>query len=112
MPRHLLLLVLSGLLALLAWFWHDALRTREAAIRYCTTACRNMDAILLDQTVALESIRPARNRHGVMVLRRIYGFDFTVAGYERRRGRVIMSGQQLEQMQIDSTQGTTIEMSS
>ncbi|HPE61652.1 MAG: DUF3301 domain-containing protein [Thiothrix sp.] len=105
-------IVILGLIALLVWFWYDALRTREAAIRYCTHACRNMNAILLDQTVALESIRPVRNQRGAMVWRRIYGFDFTVAGYERRRGRIIMSGQQLEQMQIDSEQGTTIEMSS
>lgn len=95
---------------LLVWFWQDSLRTRERAIRAAAQACKEIGAQLLDQTVSLENIKPARNKRGRMVFKRIYGFDFSVAGYERRRGRAIMAGQTLEQMQIDEQEGTIIEV--
>ncbi len=95
---------------LLAWFWQDSLRTRERAIRAAAQACKEIGAQLLDQTVSLESIKPARNRRGRLTFKRIYSFDFSVAGYERRRGRAIMAGQVLEQMQIDEPEGTIIDI--
>lgn len=104
---NLLLLFAFGLLA---WFWQDSLRSRERAIRAAAQVCKEMGAQLLDQTVSLESIKPARNKRGRLTLKRIYGFDFSVAGYERRRGRALMAGQTLEQVQIDETEGTTIEV--
>lgn len=102
-------LILLGF-GLLAWFWQDSLRTRERAIRAAAQACKEIGAQLLDQTVSLESIKPARNRRGHLIFKRIYGFDFSVAGYERRRGRAIMAGQVLEQMQIDEPEGTIIDI--
>lgn len=103
-------LIILLLLGLAVWFWYDSLRTRERAIRAAAQACREIGAQLLDQTVSLENLKPTRNKRGSMALRRIYGFDFTVAGYERRRGRAIMLGQVLEQVQIDEVEGTTIDM--
>jgi hypothetical protein len=104
---NLLILFAFGLLA---WFWQDSLRSRERAIRAAAQACKEIGAQLLDQTVSLESIKPARNKRGRLTFKRIYGFDFSVAGYERRRGRALMAGQTLEQVQIDEIEGTTIEV--
>ena len=104
---NILLLVILGLVV---WFWIDSLRTRERAIIAAGRACKELEAQLLDQTVSLESIKPMRSRHGRLMFRRIYGFDFSIAGYERRRGRAFMAGQMLEQVQIDAEAGTTIDM--
>ncbi|MEZ5448844.1 MAG: DUF3301 domain-containing protein [Thiolinea sp.] len=103
-------LIFLGLLGVLAWFWQDSLRSRERAIQAAAQACREMGAQLLDQTVSLESLKPARTARGRLILRRIYGFDFSIAGYERRRGRAFMLGRKLEQLQIDTEGGTTIEL--
>lgn len=104
---NFLLLVALGLAV---WFWIDTLRTRERAIFAAGRACKELGAQLLDQTVSLESIKPMRSKRGRLMFRRIYGFDFSIAGYERRRGRAFMAGQALEQVQIDAEQGTTIDM--
>ncbi|MGB0848190.1 MAG: DUF3301 domain-containing protein [Thiolinea sp.] len=104
---NILLLIALGLVV---WFWIDTLRTRERAVFAAARACKELGAQLLDQTVSLESIKPMRSRQGRLMFRRIYGFDFSVAGYERRRGRAFMAGQALEQVQIDAEQGTTIDM--
>ncbi|MEZ5537149.1 MAG: DUF3301 domain-containing protein [Thiolinea sp.] len=104
---NLLILFAFGLIA---WFWQDSLRTRERAVQAAAKACKEIGAQLLDQTVSLQSIKPARNKLGRLTFQRIYGFDFSVAGYERRQGRAFMLGQVLKQIQIDEAEGTTIEV--
>ena len=102
-------LVLVGLIGAGIWFWLESMQARERAIAAALHACKSMNVQFLDQTAALESLKPARNAEGRVVLRRIYGFEFSVAGVERRHGRAIMRGQRLEQVQLDTDQGTTIE---
>lgn len=103
-------LVIIAIIGLLAWFWQDSLRTRERAVRAAAKACQDVNVQLLDQTVSLESIKPIRNKQGRLVLQRIYTFDFSAIGYERRHGRTIMAGQSLRQVQLDNLEGgTTIE---
>ena len=104
---NLLILFAFGLIA---WFWQDSLRTRERAIQAAAKACKEIGAQLLDQTVSLQSIKPARNKRGRLTFQRIYSFDFSVAGYERRQGRAFMLGQALKQIQVDEVEGTTIEV--
>ena len=98
------------LLGLLAWFWQDSLRSRERAIQAAAQACREIGAQLLDQTVALQALKPVRSPRGSMTLQRIYGFEFSIAGYERRSGRAYMRGQLLEQVQLDRAEGTVIDL--
>lgn len=98
-----------GLIGLGVWFWVDSMNARERAIAAAVRACQEVDVQFLDQTVTLESIKPARNRHGHLVWRRVYGFEFSVRGVERRQGRAILRGRVLEQVQLDSDVGTTIE---
>ncbi len=82
---------------------------RERAIAAAIRACQEINVQFLDQTVSLESLKPVRNTHGHVVLRRIYAFEYSVQGVERRQGRAILRGQRLEQVQLDSDEGTTIE---
>ena len=100
----LILLIAAG-----AWFWWDSMNAREYAVQTAARACQQINGQLLDQTVSLESIKPARNDEGRVVLRRIYGFEYSIERVERRKGRAILRGQVLEQVQLDNDEGTTIE---
>jgi hypothetical protein len=85
---------LVGLLALIAlgWLWLDSFKAREAGIDAARTACASEDLQLLDDTVALGSLRLARNDDGRLSLRRIYAFEYSDTGDNRRRGSVVLLG--------------------
>ena len=102
-------ILLILLMAMGAWFWWDSMNARERAVAMAARACQQINVQLLDQTVALESIKPTRNDAGRMVLRRIYGFEYSIERVERRKGRVVLRAQVLEQVQLDHDDGTTIE---
>ncbi|MCP4698822.1 MAG: DUF3301 domain-containing protein [Gammaproteobacteria bacterium] len=82
------LLLLGGL----SWFWFDTLRTREIAAAICARACRQFEVQLLDQTIALDSIRLLRVDKGRLCFQRRYRFDFSADGDSRRQGTLLMSG--------------------
>ncbi len=103
------ILIVLLILAALIFFWLDSMKSRENAIRAAHTACREIDVQLLDQTVSLQHIKLARNTRGSLTFRRIYGFEFSVEGTERRSGRAIMNGQKLQQIQLDDERGVVIE---
>ena len=102
-------LVWLGLLGLGIWFWVDSMNAKERAVTVAIRACREIDVQFLDQTVALESMKPTRNSYGHLVWRRIYSFEYSANGVERRQGRAILRGRVLEQVQVDREEGTTIE---
>lgn len=102
-------LLLLGLLGLGIWFWLDSMSAKERAVAAAIRACREINVQFLDQTVALESLKPARNTQGHLVWRRIYGFEYSAEGVERRHGRAILRGRVLEQVQVDRDGGTTID---
>lgn len=102
-------LVLIVIIGMGVWFWIDSMNARERAVLAATRACNGVNVQLLDQTVALESLKPARNHAGHFVWRRVYGFEYSIQGVERQRGRAILRGRVLEQVQLDGDGGTTIE---
>jgi hypothetical protein len=61
---------------------------------------------LLDQAVALRGVSLRWTGQGLR-LRRSYGFEFSVAGVERRNGRVVLLGLMLERLELDD--GEAIE---
>ena len=84
----LALLAAAGAAGLL---W-TSLKAREAANAAMRAACRAQGLLFLDDTVALQSMRPARDGDGRMALRRIYGFEYSDTGDNRRRGSVTLLG--------------------
>lgn len=102
-------LVLIAIIGMGVWFWIDSMNARECAVLAAARACNGVNVQLLDQTVALESLKPARNHAGHLVWRRVYGFEYSIQGVERQRGRAILRGRVLEQVQLDGDGGTTIE---
>ena len=80
------------LLGTLAWLWFDGFTAREAGMRAVRTACASENLQLLDDTVALASLKPGRGEDGRLALRRIYAFEFSDTGNDRRRGSVTLLG--------------------
>jgi hypothetical protein len=90
MPPELFGLLLLGALA---WLWYDSLKARDAGIRAVRDACEAEALQLLDETVSIASLKPARNDEGRLLLRRVYDFEYTDTGDNRRRGSIVMLGQ-------------------
>lgn len=81
-----------GLLALACagWLVWDSLKVRESANAAMHAACAAEGLLFLDDTVALESVRLARNDEGRLKLRRVYGFAFSDTGHNRRKGSIAL----------------------
>lgn len=90
------------LFALPAWFWYDSMRAREAAVAFGQRACAQSGFQFLDQTVVRESIAVGRNRRGRVALRRGYRFEFSDDGWNRRQGSLILMGDEVEWIRLDS----------
>jgi hypothetical protein len=66
---------------------------REIGVRAARAACAADELQLLDDTVAIASLSLARDDEGRLRLRRAYGFDFSDNGNNRRRGSLVMLGE-------------------
>lgn len=82
------LIVLGGL----AWLWLDSFKAREAGIKAARSACDSENLQLLDDTVAIASLKPTRNEDGQIALRRVYKFEFSDTGNNRREGSIVLLG--------------------
>ena len=87
--------------AALAWLWYDSMRARERAVAAGRVACERDGLQLLDDTVECVSVRPARAVSGHARLRRIYRFEFSDTGDNRRAGRIVMLGAEVESLAMD-----------
>lgn len=93
---------ISLLIAIAAavWFWVDTLHAREAGIAAAREACHRAGLQLLDDTVATASLRLARNDAGHIALRRVYAFEYTDTGDNRRSGTVTLLGHRVVMLSI------------
>lgn len=98
MPLSETLFFLSA--AVGVWFWLDSLKAREIAVAAAGAACREEGAQLLDDTVVARGVRPARDGEGRLRLRRIYAFEYSDTGDNRRQGSVALLGREIEWLQV------------
>ncbi|HQU16483.1 MAG: DUF3301 domain-containing protein [Gammaproteobacteria bacterium] len=98
------MLPLAGLLLLgmIVWAWRDTMRAREAANRVCTETCAGLGARLLDDTVSLRRLRLQRNRDGHLQLTRVYGFEYSDTGENRRQGTIVMAGAEVQFLHMEA----------
>ena len=80
------------ILGALAWLWFDSLRAREAAVRAARAACAAEGLMLLDDTVAISGLKPARDDDGRLKLQRVYDFEYSDTGDNRLQGSVVLLG--------------------
>jgi hypothetical protein len=83
------------LLVALVWFWLEGLMVREAAIRAARAACDADGFLLLDYTVAMSAMKPARDENGRLGLQRTYDFEYSDTGNNRLKGSVVLLGRRL-----------------
>lgn len=82
-------------LAALAWLWFDSIQVRGIGIGAAKSACAAEGLQLLDDTVSISSLSLTRDDDGRLLLRRVYGFDYSDTGDNRRKGSVVLLGQQV-----------------
>jgi hypothetical protein len=90
-----------AVLAAAGWFLWDSLKAREAANAAIRPACRAHGLLFLDDTVALDRIRPRRDDEGRLRLGRVYRFDYSDTGSNRRRGTVTLLGPRVLEVDLD-----------
>jgi len=97
-------LALIGL-AVLTWLWFDGTQARERVLRHVRRICEDSGLLLLDQSVVLVSMRPARLANGRLGLRRGYRFEFSREGDRRYTGHAWLNGAQLESVHLALPEG-------
>jgi hypothetical protein len=84
------------------WLWRDSLLAREAGVGAVRALCQSEGLQLLDETIALTAMRPARNAQGRMILSRTYAFEYSDSGENRRSGQVHLLGNRVEILSLES----------
>ncbi len=97
------------ILGLLVWFWQDSLRAREQAVSNSRRYCKKYNYQLLDETVALCSIRPGRDSDGFATWLRQYRFEFSLDGYNRYNGTANLIGYRIHSIHLEHPQGHIVE---
>ena len=100
--------LLLSLLAALAWLWWDSLQAREVAVSAARSACADEGLLFLDDTVGIAAIRPARDDYGRLRLKRRYDFEFSDTGANRLKGRIVMLGGRVLQLELQPRPSSTI----
>ncbi len=96
------------LIAIIVWFWYSFSMARELATRRATYACKNQQFQLLDQSINLRTFSIRKNPSGKYCLLRGYQFDFSLNGYDRYPGFIILIGKSIERIQFDHPDGRII----
>lgn len=91
-----------AMVAAVAWLWLDSLKAREAAVAAAREACAVEGLMLLDDTVSISMVRPARDENGHMKLKRAYEFEFSDTGDNRRTGSVVLLGRRVVLFNVGS----------
>jgi len=82
------------------WFFLDTLRARDVAVATARAACAAEGLQLLDDTVAITSLRAARDEDGRLRLRRAYDFEYSDSGDNRLKGGVVLLGREVEMINV------------
>ena len=77
------------------------MRARERAVAAGSRVCERERLQLLDETVECVSLRPVRDENGRVLLRRVYRFEFSDNGDNRRAGSIVMLGGEVESLTME-----------
>jgi hypothetical protein len=89
------------LLVLALLFWVDSLRARERALAAGRSACARYGVQLLDETVAASALRLGRDGEGRLRIRRVFAFEFSDTGNNRRHGSIVILGAEVQDLQLE-----------
>jgi len=88
------------LTAAAVWFWLDSLKAREIGVNAARQACQDDGLQFLDETVVGRSLRLARDDAGRLKIRRVFAFEYSDTGNDRRSGSVTLLGHDVELLHI------------
>ena len=94
-------LILIALLLGAYLYWFNSQHAKEIALKAVRANCLSQEVQMLDEYVALNSIRLSRDQTGTMRVRRAFLFEFSSTGNERYNGVCIMLGRQVESIQME-----------
>jgi len=100
----LFILIIAGLV----WLWVDSLRSREFATKRCQSFCTQNNVQLLDQSIHLKKMFPAR-KNGRLKLRRFYQFEFSINGADRYHGVAVEFSNTIEYLSLLHPDGEIIQ---
>jgi hypothetical protein len=91
-----------GLLLVVAfgWFWLNSIKARDAAMIACRRACDAEGLQFLDDTVSTARVRLERDDDGALRLRRVYSFEYSDSGDNRRPGSVVLLGDRVIMLNV------------
>jgi hypothetical protein len=89
------------LILVLVLFWQNGQHTRDTAILTARQTCQQQGAQFLDGTAALQQLRPFFTRSEGPGLQRTYTFDYSVDGFGRRTGCVILRNTRVTAVLLD-----------
>lgn len=95
------------LLAALVLFWLSSVNARDRARAVARGFCERQGWQLLDQTVALTSMRPRRHATGLWLERR-YRFDFSPEGTGRLGGELTLTGRRVTRIWAQREDGSRL----
>jgi hypothetical protein len=94
-------LILIALLLGAYLYWFNGQQAKEIALKSVRAHCLNLEVQMLDEYVALNSIRLKRDQTGAMRVRRAFAFEFSSTGNERYNGVCIMLGWRIESIEME-----------
>ncbi len=99
-PMNFSEILVIAMLGALAWFWLDSLSAREVGMAAVRQACAEEDLQLLDETVAGKQISLARDANGRLRWRRVFVFEYSDTGNNRRSGSISLLGHDVEFLHV------------
>jgi hypothetical protein len=89
------------LLVFLGWLVWDTLRAREHANTAMRAACERSGYLFLDDTVSLNAMRIVRDDDGRARLSRVYHFEYSDTGHNRRNGSITMTADRVTALRMN-----------
>lgn len=89
------------LLCTAIWFWLDSRRAHEFALEICRHVCLQHQALLLDETVSLKTLRIRRGTNGRLQFERRYQFEYCYNEAQRFSGDILILGLTPQEINFD-----------
>ena len=90
------------------WLVWDTMRARETANDAMREACARNGYFFLDDTVSLVRVRLARDGEGRVRVARVYAFEYSDTGHNRRRGSIALLATEVTSLSLaPQTRGDT-----
>jgi hypothetical protein len=96
---------------LAGWLVWDTMKARETANAAMRAACERSGYLFLDDTVSLVSVRLVRDDEGRVRLSRVYTFQYSDTGHNRRNGSIALRASAVTALTLASDAARTDALS-